>query len=549
MAIPAANPVQDQAQLAKEISAKIDAAYETDSKKIVYRNDLVALIVQPSRASAIRGFFKRDEVVFAYQGTKNVWYQTPMLVQDTGAQTIIYRSNFPRDREPPEYTPFMDKKGRKFLLVQANGGYIPVRHGTDPVLGNWLSPNSQVKIVYDSKGFRHPALDIDYTIMGMKLFQGRIWWPRFSGPFKHSYKRIRTPYYEDFDQIAVPEQVNPARVLFRPLLFLAAVKFRAPAAIAQGIGQQARRALGHELGNAVAVQQAYGPEIDRDAMEHQRAQEFRRQEFHLQKNVLDALNEQESQDFSEEIARALQVNSPFEEIQALFQHHAYLLAEHRGFLAKKAASFGKTEELGLILASGEIPQADRGQLLVDSVGKGSIEQVRFILGRGHLIPDEPYSQAVVLAAKFGSSEILQLLLVRNILDAARGQAAVEAVARGSEQDLDLLLRSGPLPIEKRGEACIAASRQAQSILEKVLSTGPLLIEHRGEAVIESVKLGKFGHMRLLLPEPNCITEKDRGLAALAAARQGKREIVIELGLNGPISQNDKEEIGRIFQQR
>ena len=200
-----------------------------------------------------------------------------------------------------------------------------------------------------------------------------------------------------------------------------------------------------------------------------------------------------------------------------------------------------------ILRSGEIPQADRGQLLVDSVGKGAVEQVRLLLRGGHFIPDEHYSQAVVLAEKFGFSEILQLLLTRNILDTARGQAAVEAVARGSEQDLDL--RSGPLPIEKRGEACIAACRQIQSILEKVLSTGPLLIEHRGEAVIESVKLGKFGHMRLLLPEPNCITEKDRGLAALTAARQGKREIVIELGINGPISQQDREEISRIFQQR
>ncbi|MDE3046398.1 MAG: hypothetical protein KGJ02_07125 [Verrucomicrobiota bacterium] len=502
------------------LAQSIDDCVVNISKEVVYRNNIKTFVLRPPQRSLLHQYFQKEEIPFAYAGAKNAWYPASLLVLNAHKSTLVYHSVIPNQTNLPEYTSSEDRFGRKYLLAPVNrGGYVPVHHGTDPVLSNWLALDSRIKIVYDSNSIRHPAMEgIDYAAHGFKLLNERIWWPLLNGKFKPIFKRIKEPYFEGYNHLFVPEK-DDAASLGRYIVGLGFVAGNLP-------------------GGALA-QQIVRPEVDHEMLQNGRAQERRRVEVQLQRPILEALHQQDSFDFSEEIAQLLQSRGCFEKINSLFQENRDLqmLAEHRGKLVKQTVIFEATKELELILESGPISQEDRGQALLDSVERVNLAIIRILLSGNPFIPPEQYGQSVVRAAQLGATEILRFLLEKRVLPEAMGQAAIEAVERGAEGDLDLLLQSGPVAIEKRGLAAISACRQILVILQKVLVTGPILQTHRGEATIESVKQGNWEHMRVLISAP--ISPEHRGKAAIEAAKNRKPQIVKELSGAGPLPLTDK----------
>jgi len=83
-----------------------------------------------------------------------------------------------------------DQRGQPFVMIPANGGFVPVKHGGDPQLRNWLAPVGQAvyPIVFDRHGCRHPAYPrVNYAAHGfqeVRDWRGRTcWWPRGNGIF------------------------------------------------------------------------------------------------------------------------------------------------------------------------------------------------------------------------------------------------------------------------------------------------------------------------------------------------------------------------------
>lgn len=152
-----------------------------------------------------------------------------------------------------EYKRCYDRQGRIYLLAPANGGFIPVRHGTDPLSGNWLYYRSRTRIVYDTNGMRHPACDgIDYASHGFTLEHFRdacgrtnsCWWPRANGPFDPDRSptklRITLPYYPSYQQILERPSSRFVKVVtaivFAVMLFFgfASRKMALPALLSMG---------------------------------------------------------------------------------------------------------------------------------------------------------------------------------------------------------------------------------------------------------------------------------------------------------------------------
>lgn len=163
-----------------------------------------------------------------------------------------------------EYKKCIDRNGRAYLLVPANEGFVPVRHGTDPICWQWLYPNKinsdgtiVPNIVYDSNGMRHPACKgIDYSQHGFKLERYRdscgrttyCWWPSKNGDFDAAFSptklRITTPYYPDYRKIYEKTSSRVFRIISTVILIVgmffgfADKRSSFPALIAMGADMQ-----------------------------------------------------------------------------------------------------------------------------------------------------------------------------------------------------------------------------------------------------------------------------------------------------------------------
>ena len=99
-----------------------------------------------------------------------------------------------------------DREGRKYVLIRANEGCVPVRHPTDPAVGNWLSPLQRTTtIVYSNSRYRWPSFEgIDYSLHGFRLYEGKSWWPITLGDFQPTLLRSREPYYPEYQTPVAP---------------------------------------------------------------------------------------------------------------------------------------------------------------------------------------------------------------------------------------------------------------------------------------------------------------------------------------------------------
>ena len=81
-----------------------------------------------------------------------------------------------------------DERGRPYVLISVNDGYVPARLDADPELKDWATLASTIKVVFDEKCRPHPVCEeIDYEKHGFQLLRNRFWWPISLQVEKKSY--------------------------------------------------------------------------------------------------------------------------------------------------------------------------------------------------------------------------------------------------------------------------------------------------------------------------------------------------------------------------
>jgi len=141
--------------------------------------------------------------------------ETPLINgRETGTEVGGERVYFKRE----------GSNGRTFVMIPANQGYVPVRHGGDPLTGDWLAPVAQNihKIVFDTHGWRHPSYpDVDYEKHGFQSvrdWRGRIcFWPMRNGDFQERPDRVPLTHirplheHEDIPRVSLPASNDQQR--------------------------------------------------------------------------------------------------------------------------------------------------------------------------------------------------------------------------------------------------------------------------------------------------------------------------------------------------
>lgn len=494
--------------------------------------------------SPLRAHYSQPFSVVAYKAREPTFFTSGMMlpapnrngnvihINSDKVGRIFFLSNIPLS-VPHEMHHCVDRTERKFILVPANDGFVPVRHGTDPQCDNWLSTASLVRTVYDKNRVRHPACNIDYKEHGFTL-KGKVWWPIKNGPFVPSFKRIREPYVPDYEQVLTSQERDSWNLI---------------TVAAGGLGA---------LAGALAVPGAVIPEVILNAAEvstgaraltslFQNAlkEDPKKVEAQAQILTMRLLDAQDSEDLSNKIIEAVDQNLPLATVQALLtdNEEIILFVEHRGKAAIKAAAFGMTQMLKLLLDSGPITVEDRAEavkIAVEHMHDGTVET---LLENNAAVPSELLGPSVIAAAIHQSPLCLEKLLKgRNILQDDRGQAVIAAAEHGHEQNMDLLLQNNAqISVEHRGLAVIKSCWGKTTNLQKLLNNGSITREARGAAVMEAVKEECKGHLDLLLTN-QVIPLNVRGDAALEAATRGKKKMLDALLKNGRIPRMAKKQI-------
>jgi len=254
------------------------------------------------------------------------------------------------------YQSSKDRMGRQYIVVPANDGGVPVRHPTDPLCGNWISKQIAVKIIYDSNRCRWPGCDkIDYSEHGFVPQDGaKIWWPIKNGPYDPSFDRLKDPCYPLYQQIDVKSED-----LWKDAHKIAAV---ALGAIAFYYG-----------GGEILLQNASkgGAEI-------------------FLQNAING---------GEGIKLAHAVFTPF--ISRENRQNAEAHSKHQR---------GRTTQKEVIEALEQQDIYDRGEEIVKAVSQGNLKRVQELMANFPIIPSEVRDIAIVLAAKHGHLQILWQLL-------------------------------------------------------------------------------------------------------------------------------------------
>ncbi len=535
------------------------------------------LSVTPPQRSFLRAFFEREVVVLGYFANKGWWIQAP---NKDGKVFRIYfpcwsRRSFlaPMDRIWNHFSSrafhifkireacgrekvLRDVKGKRYVLVRANEGYVPVRHGTDPDprLRNWIGALPHVQIVYDSARFRHPAVEgIDYSSHGFRLY-GKSWWPIQNGDYAPTYKRITFACDEDYDLQAQPDKRvevaalagvvlgvaihaasvgasgviiarAAARDLVRPPLDRAPIEFNPFQFAAENVPFLLQGAnAGHQ-----PAQQAAHLHI----MQQERMRGAQKSRFEAQFETLELLKFQDSLDLGNELIQAL-MDRDFPKIERLFRENSKLLkVEHRGLVVIQAAIRKNHPAILLCLADGLISDDDRSGALLICTELKDLAGIQILTAGNVRILPEQLDAMVIMASRKGARLILTELLRKAINPDARGKALIEAVKADSLEMVENLLEGNPdLSDEHHGQAVVLCASKAQSLLRKLLEFRPVNQEVRGEALILAVRAGNLPNRRLLLENGPIFLEQriqaERILLEHDAHRHQIQEAAIEL---------------------
>ena len=122
------------------------------------------------------------------QNERERWVLAPMsygCVFENIARSVYKdssRSISPENFSTNEILASQDINNRAFLLVPANGGYVPVRADNDDLCVDWQYENSDHFTLIDSNFALHPACNINYVEHGFELINDElIWWPLKNG--------------------------------------------------------------------------------------------------------------------------------------------------------------------------------------------------------------------------------------------------------------------------------------------------------------------------------------------------------------------------------
>lgn len=206
-----------------------------------------------------------------------------------------------------------DAKERLYTLIPANGGWVPVRHPTDPSCGNWLSNKTLTKIIYDSHRLRWPGCEgINYRQHGFISPDGnqKIWWPIKNGPFAPSFARLKAPYYPDYQQLdretsRVWQIAQVALAAGMVALDLRTTYMAAQAAITVKQLLQNADAVNHALQAGYVANQVMAPFVIQEHRANDQLQARAVREYITQKEVLDTLEQQDVYDRGEEVVKAV----------------------------------------------------------------------------------------------------------------------------------------------------------------------------------------------------------------------------------------------------
>jgi len=171
-------------------------------RKAAILDELVAPGLRAKVSFSGEGTDLRGRIV-GYRHTKQFWAPAPYLDQDGHIRVSDIDS--PNRKDPTVrggnqtgheiggvrvYFQAKSTQGVAYVIIRANGGYVPARHGGDPLVGSWLAetPQPQFAIVFDADGHRHPSYPgLDYNQHGfVRLRDWRrraVWWPKKSGLF------------------------------------------------------------------------------------------------------------------------------------------------------------------------------------------------------------------------------------------------------------------------------------------------------------------------------------------------------------------------------
>jgi len=127
-----------------------------------------------------------------------------------------------------EYFVGKNSEGVSYVMIPANGGFVPVRHGGDPTTGAWLTPSPQAihAIVFDSHGWRHPAYPgVDYQAHGFQRVRDWkrrvVFWPTQNGEFRPRPEEVpqthNTPLHKskEIPRVPAPEHSHQTEGFIR----------------------------------------------------------------------------------------------------------------------------------------------------------------------------------------------------------------------------------------------------------------------------------------------------------------------------------------------
>lgn len=559
------------------------------TEKEVFRDDFPRIIrdakidgvpflkVSSPQQSFLRTFFEREMVVLGYFSSSGWWVQAP---NKDGKVFHIYfpcwsrRSVLaPMDRIWNHLSSkalhifkisdscgreklLRDSKGRRYVLVRANEGYVPVRHGTDPDprLKNWISTTPNVRIVYDSARYRHPAIEgLDYSSHGFRLY-GKSWWPILNGLYAPTYKRVKSACDENYDVEAQPNKRieiaalagivlgvaihaasvgasgvmiarAAARDLVRPPLDRAPIEFNPL--------QFAADNAPFVLQGANAGQQPAQQVVHLHMMQQDRMKGMQKSRFEAQFETLEILKYQDSLDLGNELIQSL-IDQDSLRTERLFRENPQILkVEHRGLVVIQAAIRKNHAAIRLCLADGLISDEDRsGALLICTELKDLVGVQMLSVGDVRILPEQ-LDVMLIMASRKGARSILRELLRKAPNPDGRGKAVIEAVKSDSLDMVNDLLEGNPdVSDEHHGQAVVLAARKDLALLTRLLDFRPVNQEIRGEAVIEAVKAGNVPNRRHILEKGPILLEHriqaERFLLEHRAHEQQIQEAAVEL---------------------
>jgi len=324
---------------------ELSAHPKTFSLDTLYIDNIPARIASKDRSTIILGYAKEDSAL-------TYWSYAPFkdgrVLQIDGLHFLSLFSGYMWREKPPIrlelfetsyrdqasekngvrlYDWGKDRTGRLYILIPANGGWVPVRHGTDPSCGNWLSKTTLTKIIYDSHRVRWPGCEgIDYRKHGFipQDENNKTWWPIGNGSYRPSFDRLKDPYYPQHHQLN--RESSRVWLIAQAALAAVAIHFGYRATLAAAKAADAYRAAhpedyrlapGHDVMNLNGVAngvnlafqgvQLLAPAALHEARANEQNQARAVREYVTQKEVLETLEQQDAYDRGEEVVKAVAV--------------------------------------------------------------------------------------------------------------------------------------------------------------------------------------------------------------------------------------------------